>query len=331
MLTLRALEPEDCDVLESWISSADALWQWSGPWDFRWPLDHRHLRRDLAGAGAGERRRLFAAVDDGGGVLVGHAMLTIQPEHRLGVIGRVLIDPARRGRGLGVALMREVVRVGFERLGLHRLQLAVYDYNTAAIAAYQRAGFVIEGRLRNSTLGSGGYWNSYVMALLEDEYRAAHPPSAESRSADRHVVRPAGFRDAATVAGLLTELGYPQDAQQAATKLAEWAGDPRGTVLVAELDGNPAGVIAAHAVPYLERPGSFVRVVALAVDPGQRRGGVGRRLLGAVEAWAAGLGCRDIEVTSRRTRDDALAFYDTLGFADLCERSARLKRPLRAT
>jgi RimJ/RimL family protein N-acetyltransferase len=328
MLTLRALETEDCDVLESWITSADALFQWSGPWDFRWPLDRGRLRRDLAGAGAGERRRLLAAVDDGSGMLVGHAMLTIQPEHRLGVIGRVLIDPARRGRGLGVALMHEVVRVAFERLGLHRLQLAVYDFNVAAIAAYERAGFVIEGRFRDSTLGSGGYGNSYVMALLEDEYR---PPSTEPRSVGRYVVRPAGVADAATVAGLLTELGYPQDAQQAATKLAEWASDPRGTVLVAELDGNPTGVIAAHAVPYLERPGSFVRVVALVVDPGHRRGGVGRRLLGAVEAWAAGLACRDIEVTSRRTRGDALAFYGAVGFADLGERSARFKRPLSAS
>ena len=38
MVTLRSLEPDDCDVLESWITSADALFQWSGPWDFRWPL-----------------------------------------------------------------------------------------------------------------------------------------------------------------------------------------------------------------------------------------------------------------------------------------------------
>jgi GNAT superfamily N-acetyltransferase len=100
---------------------------------------------------------------------------------------------------------------------------------------------------------------------------------------------------------------------------------------LAELGGDPAGVIGAYAVPYLERPGSFVRVVALAVDPRHRRSGVGRALLGAVETWAGGLGCREIEITSRRTRDDAHAFYRALGFTDLCERSARFKRPLAAT
>ena len=179
MLTLRALEPEDCEVLESWVTSADALLQWSGPRDFRWPLDRAQLRRDLDGAG--EHRQLFAAVEEGGGMLVGHAMLTIHPDHRLGVIGRVLIDPGQRGSGLGVALMREIVRVGCDEVGLHRLQLAVYDFNAAAIACYQRVGFVVEGRLRDATLGSGGYWNAYVMALLESEY----PPETSSIERDK--------------------------------------------------------------------------------------------------------------------------------------------------
>ncbi len=320
-MRLRALALDDCATLHSWITSADALFQWSGPWDFRWPLDLRQLRRDLELSG--DHRRLFAAVDPRGGKLVGHAMLTVQPDHRLGVIGRVLIDPERRAGGLGTALMQEVVRVGFDQLGLHRLQLGVYDFNAGAIACYERVGFAIEGRMRDSTRGSAGYWDGYVMALLEPEYR-----DRLEFEADGVALRPARFADAPALARLLTELGHPQDADQAWSQLAAWAGDSRGTVLVAECDGTPAGVIAAHAIPYLERPGSFVRVVALAVDGGRRRAGLGRRLLAAVEAWATELGCRDIEITSARTRDDAHAFYEALGFADMCERSARFKRPL---
>jgi RimJ/RimL family protein N-acetyltransferase len=250
-------------------------------------------------------------------------MLTVQPEHRLGVVGRVLIDPARQGQGLGTALMREIVRVGFDRFGLHRLQLAVYDFNTGAIACYERVGFVTEGRLRDSTRGSAGYWTGYLMALLEEEYRNGSEPVA-----DGLVVRRARFADSPVLARLLTDLGYPQDADQTRAQLANWVGDPRGTVLVAESDGSPAGLIAAHAIPYLERPGSFARVVALAVDPEHRRSGVGRRLLAAVEAWAKEFGCRDVEITSSRAREDARAFYQAAGFVDLCERAARFKRPL---
>ena len=320
MPRLRALALEDCETLRSWITSADALFQWSGPWDFRWPLERRQLQRDLERAG--DRHRLYAMVGRDG-ELLGHAMLTIQPEHGLGVIGRVLIDPARRGGGLGTALMRELVAVAFDRLGLHRLQLGVYDFNTGAIACYQRVGFAIEGRMRDSTRGSTGYWTGYVMALLEPEYRAHGAPESSGV-----LVRAAGFADAPALARLLTDLGYPQDADQARARLAAWAGDPHGTVLVAESDGAPAGFIAAYVTPYVERSGSFARVVALAVDPARWRSGLGRRLLEAVEAWASGLGCLDIEITSSRSRHDAHSFYRTLGFTDLCERSARFKRPL---
>ena len=318
-IRLRRLERADCETLVSWIPSADALFQWSGPWDFTWPLGPEQLARDLDGAS--DARRVLAAVDEDSGELLGHVMLTIWLAHGFAVIGRVLIDPARRGDGLGTALMHKVVRIGFDELGLHRLQLNVYDFNASAIASYQRAGFVIEGRLRDSTKGSDGYWNAYVMAMLAEDYRDQVTPPPDGLA-----IRPARFTDAGALAHLLTELGYPQDAERARGQLAQWAGDPRGTVLVAELDGVTAGVIAAHVVPSLGGRGPFVRVVTLAVDSTRRRAGVGRRLLGAVEDWAAEMGCSDIEVTSRRSREDAHTFYRAQGFEDVSVRSARFWR-----
>jgi RimJ/RimL family protein N-acetyltransferase len=318
-IKLRRLELTDLEVLMSWIPSADAMFQWSGPWDFTWPLGFEQLVRDLEAAS--DRRRVLAAVDEDSGAMVGHVMLTIWPPHRFAVIGRVLIDPARRGSGLGTALMREAVRTCFDELGLHRLQLAVYDFNTPAIACYQQVGFVIEGRLRDSLKASDGYWTAYVMAMLEDDYRAAR-----SQRFGALEIRPARLSDAAALAHLLTELGYPQDAERARAQLGLWAGDPRGTVLVADVDGAPAGVIAAHVVPSFGGRGPFVRVVALAVDPTRRRARVGGRLLAAVEEWAAVMDCSDIEVTSRRSRDDAHAFYRAHGFEDVTDRSARFWR-----
>lgn len=144
------------------------------------------------------------------------------------------------------------------------------------------------------------------MALLEDAYR--HRDTGERGGV---IVRAARLADAPALAHLLTELGYPQNAEAARSQLSTWAGDPRGIVLLAQSGGLPAGVIAAQAISCLERPGAFARVVAL-----------------AVEAWAAEVGCRDVEITSSRRRDSAHAFYEALGFADQCERSARYKRPL---
>lgn len=320
-LALRPLRASDCDALLTWVDSGDALFQWAGPRDFSWPLTREQLLHDLERA---DHRRLpFAVVQGEGGRLVGHVMLTALPDHGVGLLGRVMIAPEHRGRGLGTALMREVVRVGFDERGLHRLQLAVYDFNLAAIACYQSVGFEIEGTQRDSTRGSNGYWSSHTMALLEPSYRARR-----SLGVGRGEIRVARMTDAAALAELLTDLGYPHDQDDARARLRLWAGDPQGSLLVAEDEERVVGFVAVHAVPFVERAGHFARVTGLSVRPESRRAGIGRRLLHAAEEWAAAHGCSAVEITSRRTRADAHAFYRNVGYEDVCDRAARFSRAL---
>ena len=319
-LTLCALQPADCDRLLSWIDSSDALWQWSGARSFTWPLDRGQLLRDVA-AHAGSAVGLFAGLDEEG-EMVAHVLIDAQHYHGLGLIGRVAVAPEQRGRGYGIALMRAVVRHGFDELGLHRLQLTVYTFNVAAIATYRSVGFVVEGLARDSTRGTAGRWDGLTMSLLEPDYR--HPPSYGVG------IRIAGPRDAASIADLLTQLGYPHDRGQASARLLAWTAEPHGEVLIAEADGAVAGFAAVHRVPWFERPGSFARVVALSVDAASRRAGVGRRLMAAVERWAAARGCAAVEVTSLRSRHDAHAFYAALGYEDRCADSGWFRRALAA-
>jgi RimJ/RimL family protein N-acetyltransferase len=192
-LTLRALQPADCDRLLTWIDSSDALWQWSGARSFTWPLDRGQLLRDLA-AHAGSSVELLAGIDEDG-QMVAHVLVDAQHHHGLGFIGRVAVAPEQRGRGVGAALMRATIRHGFEELGLHRLQLTVYTFNVAAIATYRSVGFVVEGLARASTRGSTGRWDGLTMSLLEPDYR--HPPTFGAG------IRIAGPRDAAAIATLL--------------------------------------------------------------------------------------------------------------------------------
>jgi RimJ/RimL family protein N-acetyltransferase len=318
-LTLRALEPADCDRLLSWVDSSDALWQWSGARSFTWPLDRGQLLRDLAAQPSSVE--VLAGLDESG-EMVAHVLLEAQQYHGLGFIGRVAVAPERRGEGLGAALMRATVRHGFDELGLHRLHLTVYTFNAAAIATYRSVGFAVEGLARDSTRGTGGRWDGLTMSLLEPDYR--RPPRYGEG------IRIAGPRDADRIAALLTQLGYPHNRDEASSRLLAWAAEADGEVLVAEAQGAVAGFAAVHRVPYFERPAGFARVVALSVDPGHRRAGVGRRLMAAVEAWGAAHRCVDVEVTSLRSRDGAHRFYAALGYEDRCTESGRFRRALAA-
>lgn len=141
-------------------------------------------------------------------------------------------------------------------------------------------------------------------------------------------VRPAGQQDAARLAELLTELGYPVGTDEVRDRLAYWLPDPASRVLVAERGGRVVGCISVHAIPFLERSGRWLRVESLVVEAGQRKTGTGRALLDAAELLARGWGCLRIEVTSLRSRADAHAFYRNHGFIDVCDRSGHFTKEL---
>jgi len=136
-------------------------------------------------------------------------------------------------------------------------------------------------------------------------------------------VRPATVDDAAAIAPLLAELGYPTGPEEVRTRLGRVAVGGGTGVLLAELDGAPAALIAYQLIEHLERPQPTCRITTLVTAPDHRRRGAAATLLAAVEEIARETGCERLEVTTRPQRDDAVAFYLAAGFE---ERPRRLVR-----
>jgi GNAT superfamily N-acetyltransferase len=141
-------------------------------------------------------------------------------------------------------------------------------------------------------------------------------------------VRDARMDDAAAVAGLLGELGYPSTAAEVEQRLAIWLAESYSRVLLAAEGGRVVGSMSVHAIPHLERDGRWLRVESLVVAAGARGTGAGRLLIAAAEKLAHSWDCHAIEVTSSRHREGAHAFYRRLGFTDSCRRAARFWKEL---
>lgn len=129
--------------------------------------------------------------------------------------------------------------------------------------------------------------------------------------------------DAAAVAQLLKQLGYPADEAQTRKRIEAWAQDERGAAFGVSVDERLAGCAAIHVVPFFERPGSRARLVALIVGAKYRRRGIGRSLVEHARHFARQRGAVEIEVTSRRERTEADRFYTDVGFTDVSDRSRR--------
>jgi RimJ/RimL family protein N-acetyltransferase len=98
---------------------------------------------------------------------VGNVWLwAIDERHRKAEVRVVIGDAAARGRGLGHQAIDLLCRHGFERLGLHRVYAYVLDINPGARRAFEKAGFSLEGVLREDRRVGDQYANVYLLARL---------------------------------------------------------------------------------------------------------------------------------------------------------------------
>ncbi len=86
------------------------------------------------------------------------------------------------GQGYGTEATALMLEHAFGTLGLHRVALAVFEFNERAIRAYRRCGFVVEGRARQAIWRDGQWWDEIAMSVLADEWRARARQGASVRS-----------------------------------------------------------------------------------------------------------------------------------------------------
>lgn len=166
---------KDFDQLLEWSGDAVFLQQWSGSgWEY--PLDQDDLNAHIKGANHPRfsDQLIYIAVDRMTNRKIGHVALSkIDRSNRSARISKLLVgDPEARGKGYGRQMIQELLRIGFDTLGMHRITLGVYDYNGSAIQLYESCGFSKEGLMRDSSWLNGQYYSVYEMSILEHEWKA---------------------------------------------------------------------------------------------------------------------------------------------------------------
>ena len=82
-----------------------------------------------------------------------------------------IFHPDARGKGIGTWATEMTRDFAFEQCKLHRLELDVYSFNPRAQKVYEKAGFQVEGVLRDAVLDGDRYADDILMAMPEDDWR----------------------------------------------------------------------------------------------------------------------------------------------------------------
>jgi RimJ/RimL family protein N-acetyltransferase len=169
-LRLRRVEREDIKKYHEWVNDPEVTEYLSlfAPMSIedeeRWY--ENSLQRDIQ-----ERPFAIDLREGSAWRLIGNCTyFGIEREARSAEIGIMIGDKSVWNQGLGAEAMRLILRFGFGTLNLNRAYLRVYARNLRAQRAYEKAGFVLEGTMRQAVYKNGRYDDVHIMSVLRSEW-----------------------------------------------------------------------------------------------------------------------------------------------------------------
>lgn len=131
----------------------------------------------ITGAQTDPRTEYSLAAVDRTGALIGFARLAVDTQHpgqNSGQIGFALAA-ASWGQGAGTEVVRLLLSLGFEHLGLYRIWGARSPLNEISAHVMEKSRMVEEGRIRGHLLVRGKWRDSIVHSILAPEWKKMFP------------------------------------------------------------------------------------------------------------------------------------------------------------
>jgi RimJ/RimL family protein N-acetyltransferase len=168
VVTLRPPERRDIPGIVECRSDPETA-RWFGvPQPYTAEDARTHVDRNVPRRWARGVEAVFA-IADAADAYAGSVDLRIRPgDPAVGEVG-FAVGPRSRGRGCAGAAVREICRWGFADLGLSRIEWRAEVGNDASRRVAEKAGFTVEGLLRQALRTGGGRRDCWVGSLVEGD------------------------------------------------------------------------------------------------------------------------------------------------------------------
>ncbi|MGE5402849.1 MAG: GNAT family N-acetyltransferase [Ignavibacteriales bacterium] len=135
------------------------------------PMTQEQVRAEMNAWSGSKEIMLFTICRQDDNEPVGQtAFVRIDYVSRAAVFYLAIYDPQYWSKGYGGEATKLMVDYAFDVLNMNRLHLHVCAENPNAVEAYKKAGFSIEGTLRQAMYHHNKYIDFYVMGMLREEY-----------------------------------------------------------------------------------------------------------------------------------------------------------------
>lgn len=174
-IRLRSAEKEDIPTFLQWINDVDVAENlvFAAPWsrveEERWfdammakPSVEHALVIEIKDQDADQTYRPIGTCQ----------FIDINWRNRSAEVGIMIGEKSVWNQGYGTEAMCLLLAHGFETLNFHRIWLQVLAKNKRGIRAYEKAGFINEGKFRQSEYQHGSYHDVFIMSVLKDEWQA---------------------------------------------------------------------------------------------------------------------------------------------------------------
>ena len=169
---LRAAEREDVKNFYVWVNDPDVT-RYLSLYLPMSTVDEENWFNSMTQRSQSEKTLVIEVRDGNGWKMIGNCgVFDIDTIGRLGEIGIMLGEKDEWDKGYGTEAMSLLVHHCFETLNFNRVYLRVYAENLRAKRAYEKAGFVEEGRLREAVYKNGKYDDVIIMSVLRAEWIA---------------------------------------------------------------------------------------------------------------------------------------------------------------
>jgi diamine N-acetyltransferase len=164
-IALRALEPEDIDLLFEWENNEE-IWTVSHTIT---PFSKHILMRYIQDSDKDiyESKQLRLMITTNEGKTIGAIdLFDFDPFHLRVGIGILIHDLEDRSRGFATSALNLMVRYCFEKLGLHQIYANILTDNEVSMKLFSKAGFHLIGT-KKEWVRDGKLWkDEYLMQLI---------------------------------------------------------------------------------------------------------------------------------------------------------------------